>query len=190
MFCIINPFIIFISCSSPSCLPPPSGRYKLVSGSDTLKMAHMWRHAQQTHVTDKDWLEVLVIDLQTNFSTACTFVAYTLLIQSTSVHQSDHLTPHPLIIFVLWPAPREVHSSNKSVQTFKTLWSFEPEQKCLSNRMDLDEDIVARFCSKHQTCPPAYFEQYEVQLPWGRPVSDNEVIRRMETPVTAHNLSC
>lgn len=55
--------------------------------------------------------------------------------------------------------------------------------------MDSDEEIVGGARPKRFTRPPAYLEQYEMQYPRGRPVSEPGVSRTMEMPVPAWSLS-
>ncbi len=59
----------------------------------------------------------------------------------------------------------------------------------LSDMMDSDEEIVGGARPKRFTRPPAYLEQYEMQYPRGRPISEPGVSRTMETPVPAWSLS-
>ncbi|KAL0152885.1 hypothetical protein M9458_051818 [Cirrhinus mrigala] len=55
--------------------------------------------------------------------------------------------------------------------------------------MDSDEEIVGGARPKRLTRPPAYLEQYEVQFPRGRPVSEPGVTHTVKTPVSPWSLS-
>ncbi|XP_067260302.1 uncharacterized protein [Chanodichthys erythropterus] len=55
--------------------------------------------------------------------------------------------------------------------------------------MDSDEEIVGGARPKRLIRPPAYLQHYEVQFPRGRPVSEPDVSRTVETTVPAWTLS-